>query len=105
MQHHFSFILAALALVLLLQSSGAQAAEATSPAAASSACGSSSLDAIASAQAALEQKNAEGQTRAISCLIAAVAALEDELQAFHQGKHKSGVLAVPIHSDRNQRGP
>jgi hypothetical protein len=105
MQHHFPFILAALALVLLLQSSGAHAADGTGPAVASSACGSSSREAIAAAGSALAHNNAEGQTRAISCLIAAVAALDDELQAFQQGKQKSGILAVPIHSDRSQRGP
>jgi hypothetical protein len=105
MQHHFPFILAFLALVLLLQSPGAYAADGTGPIAASATCGSSSRETIAAAGSALARNNAEGQTRAISCLIAAVAALDNELRALEQGKQKSGVVKLPIHSDRNQRGP
>lgn len=68
-------------------------------------CGKTAADALTAARAALASNNSGRERAALSCLIDAIAELDARERSFEQGKQNSGVLAVPQHSDANQRGP
>jgi hypothetical protein len=58
-------------------------------------CGSNSQEALTQAEKALAGKNADAQARAISCLIAAVKALDSARLDAVRDKEKTRMLRVP----------
>lgn len=59
------------------------------------ACGATPREAITAAEKALADKQPESQTRALTCLLAAVKALETERLDAVRGKEQSRMLRVP----------
>lgn len=68
-------------------------------------CGQTITDALNAARAALASNDAKLEHAALVCLLAAVAALDKEVEALETGDQHSGVIKVPQHPDANQRGP
>jgi hypothetical protein len=77
----------------------------TSATASEGRCGPTATDALNAAQAVLASNDPKRDRAALVCLLAAVYALDGELQGLEQGKQHLGVIKVPQHPDANQRGP
>jgi hypothetical protein len=94
----FSLAIAA-ALFLLLNSPGAWSAEPQSIK--SSSCGTSSQEAIAAAEKALNSKDVGAEHTALGCILQAVKALEAAQPIVPRGEDHHPVLRLP----RNPGGP
>jgi hypothetical protein len=68
-------------------------------------CGQSVDAALNAARAALAANDAANDRAALGCAVAALAALDHDLQALEQGRQPSGVLKLPQHANANQQSP